>query len=559
MAQFYTLEEAARVLGMSAEELKTKAQHREVRAFLDGGSWRFRVVDVDELARRRGMGSDAELRLSDLEIPTTPSTSGDDIDLSEFNIGVADADLGAKTRDLPAGSDSGSDHDILLDDLSLPPGPVTGSSSVIIGMATSSRRPTDSDVRLIPDNTAQSGPRPSDSDVRLAPADARRPSASESRPKAPRPSDSDVKIKPSSPSDSDVTLKPTALSPADSDVTLIAEDTTDHFILKPGAGDTAVRKSPVAPAGPGSSAEVMPPGEPDSDFELSPSSMMDALQPDSGSDFELSALDESDEFEATPMLGPSDSDVTAADPGFSGINLSRPSDSGINLQMASGLGLKGASSIELTPLSGDEIKQQAAKPKPKAPAKPAPKKASMAETPIPSKAEKDIFDDTDFEVDALDSDGEDKTMQLEAASDFELEESDTGSEVFAIDEEDVDQNAATALGPASGLDDEEEDDVDFAAAASGEMASAWDVESESESAAPAGRGGRASAGASPMLAAAGATAEWGGLWIGLLGVTSIFMLFLAFVSMDLVRNLYEFQGNGPASGIVKSLAGLVGG
>src|SRR5271155_2353486 len=69
MAQFYTLEEAARVLGMSSEELKSKAQTREVRAFLDGGSWRFRVVDVDELARRRGLGSDAELRLSDLEVP----------------------------------------------------------------------------------------------------------------------------------------------------------------------------------------------------------------------------------------------------------------------------------------------------------------------------------------------------------------------------------------------------------------------------------------------------------------------------------------------------------
>jgi excisionase family DNA binding protein len=69
MAQFYTLEEAARVLGMSAEELKSKAQHREIRAFLDGGSWRFRVVDIDELARRRGLGSDAELRLSDTEVP----------------------------------------------------------------------------------------------------------------------------------------------------------------------------------------------------------------------------------------------------------------------------------------------------------------------------------------------------------------------------------------------------------------------------------------------------------------------------------------------------------
>ena len=34
MAQFYTLEEAARVLGMSPEELKSKAQHREIRAFL---------------------------------------------------------------------------------------------------------------------------------------------------------------------------------------------------------------------------------------------------------------------------------------------------------------------------------------------------------------------------------------------------------------------------------------------------------------------------------------------------------------------------------------------
>ena len=79
MAQFYTLEEAARVLGLSPEDLKSKAQTREVRAFLDGGSWRFRVVDMDELARRRGLGSDAELRLSDLECPppaADPAKSG---------------------------------------------------------------------------------------------------------------------------------------------------------------------------------------------------------------------------------------------------------------------------------------------------------------------------------------------------------------------------------------------------------------------------------------------------------------------------------------------------
>src|SRR4051812_16643624 len=103
MAQFYTLEEAARVLGMNPEDLETKAKQREVRAFLDGGSWRFRVVDIDELARRRGRGSDADLSLSDLELP--PASHSDD-----------DARLSAG---VPKAGGSDSDEDILLDDLSL--------------------------------------------------------------------------------------------------------------------------------------------------------------------------------------------------------------------------------------------------------------------------------------------------------------------------------------------------------------------------------------------------------------------------------------------------------
>src|SRR3954447_5393838 len=140
MAQFYTLEEAARVLGMSPEDLKAQAQQRKVRAFLDGGTWRFRVGDVDELARRRGMGSDAELRLSDLDIPVAPADEPDEIDLSEFQLGVADSDMAAPSMEMhttvPASSsssNSGDEQDILLDDLSLPPN-ATASSSVIIGM-----------------------------------------------------------------------------------------------------------------------------------------------------------------------------------------------------------------------------------------------------------------------------------------------------------------------------------------------------------------------------------------------------------------------------------------
>ena len=517
MAQFYTLEEAAKVLGMSAEELKAKAQSREVRAFLDGGSWRFRVVDVDELARRRGLGSDAELRLSDLDLPGGKSSGElEELDLSEFHLGVAKPDLGTESAHISKldkgkrkkSVDTGSDHDILVDDLTVPPSQITGSSSVIIGAPTSGGRPSDSDVRLVPEMVRGA----SDSDVQLA--------------------------------------APSLKQPSDSDVTLIKEDTADHGIISgsSSSSDTSVRVSPLL----GSSAEV-PAASSDSDFELNPSSeLIDALQPDSGSDFELSALDASDEFEATPMSKPSDSDVTASDPKLAGINLSRPSDSGINLQ--GGLGLGQADSIELAPLSDEalETTQRA-----KSTAKPAKPKQSLAATPPPSvkKGEKDIFDDTDFEVDVnlSDGDSDDKTVQLEAASDFDLEDNDTGSEVFAIDEEAVDQNASTAMAPSAFAEDDEEDEDDdgFDSAVSSEMG-AWSSSSEGsaspERSAPA------------MVMARDADQEWSGIWVGLLGFTTVCLLLAAFVAHDLVRNMYEYQSGGTlGSGLVRMISGMFGG
>jgi len=505
MAQFYTLEEAARVLGMSAEDLKSKAQAREVRAFLDSGSWRFRVVDVDELARRRGLGSDAELQLSDLEMPAAGGAGeSKDIDLSEFHLGVAKPDLGAETAQFgvskgskKSSETSSAEQDILLDELSVPPNPMTGSSSVIIG-GMSDKLPSDSDVRLVPDTVKGA-------------------------------------------SDSDVQLGPSLKQPSDSDVTLIKEDTADHGLLSD-SGETD--RSPLL----GSSAEVQ--AGSDSDFELNPSSeLIDALQPDSGSDFELSALDASDEFESTPLTKASDSDVTAADPKLSGINLSKPSDSGINLQGGPGLGIGQADSIELAPLSDDELKSTAPR---SAKAKPSKPKASLAATPPPAvkKGEKDIFDDTDFEVDVplSDSDSDDKTVQLEAASDFDLEDSDTGSEVFAIDEESVDQNASTAMAPSAFAEEDEEEDDGFESAVSSEMTAGW---SSSEGAVSPERAAPA------MVLSRDAEPEWSGLSIGLLGVTTVFLFFSLFIAHDLVRNLYEFrEGGSVGSGLVKAIAGL---
>ncbi len=346
-------------------------------------------------------------------------------------------------------------------------------------------------------------------------------------------------------------------APSDSDVTLIKEDTADHGILGFGSSsETEVPQKPML----GSSAEVAA-AESDSDFELNPSSeLIDALQPDSGSDFELSALDASDEFEATPISKASDSDVTASDPKLSGINLSKPSDSGINLQTSKGLGMGQADSIELAPLSDEEIPApkpgKTAPPKPKPTAKPSKPKPSLAATPPPSvkKGEKDIFDDTDFEVNVPlgDSDSDDKTVQLEAASDFDLD-SDTGSEVFAIDEEAVDQNASTAMAPSVFAADEEEDEEDdgFESAVSSEMAGGW---SSGDSAAGAERS------AAPVVLAREAEAEWSGVWVGVLAAASVCLFLASFVAWDLVRNLYEFQSAGTmGSGLVSQLAKMFGG
>ncbi|GAC1472760.1 MAG: hypothetical protein NVSMB9_20390 [Isosphaeraceae bacterium] len=505
MAQFYTLEEAARVLGMSPEELQARARHREVRAFLDDGSWRFRVADVDELARHRGLGGDAELQLSDLD--SVAPAEEKDLDLSEFRTGRGPH--GQPTGDFFRSEQkpgSGSDHDLLLDDLSLPPNPVTGSSSVIIGMGRGGKLPSDSDVLL-------ASPR----DFRM---------------------------------------------PGDSDVTLIARETSrrEHPGSGTGSGDTSARPGPL-----GSSAEV-PVSESGSDSELSPSSVSDALQPPSGSDFELGALDGSDEFESTPLRKPSDSDVTAADPGLSGINLSRPSDSGINLMGSGNLNLGGASSIELTPLSSSEIK-----PGPKASAKtainpaPARSKPSLSDTPPPGvrKGEKDIFDDTDFEVDALASDtddSEDKTMRLEAASDFEIEESDTGSEVFAIDEEDVDQNAATTIGSVA-VDDEEEalvsgrsfeDDLPENPLMAQELLTHDEAKLHRDRIPVYDRD---SPQRSPMVVA---NAEWGPVSMSLLGMATVMTMLLAFVTMDLALNFGMRDEGSVSFGLVKLFARAFG-
>ena len=549
MAQFYTLEEAARVLGMGPDELSQKAQQREVRGFMDGGTWQFRTSDIEELARKLGQGSEPDLSLPDLDLGALhaagDASEGNDFDLSEFHLDAAEAPL-----------ESGGEHEILLDEGALPPAPHGNSSSTIIGLdkAPIPGLPSASDIRLAPsDSGVVIGP--SVSDITLAPSDSGVTPAPAPSP-GPNPgrtvSDSDVSLAPAGPAASDIRLVPSGSGLSDSDVTLFHESADSASSL----GEPVKPGSPRIARPPGSSAEVRTAGKPsydeDSDFELAAS---DAL-PDDGSDFELTALESGDDFETIPR-SPGASDVTGFLPSASGIDLARPSDSGINLQGASGLNphLSGlGSSPAPSPRKNPNQDLLSATSLGKAP-------DLLSATSLPTAAEKNLFDDTDFEVDVVESD-DSRTVQLDAASDFDLNESgsDHTSEVFAVDEDDVDVNAATALRASP-----------VGASSSGAVAADWSDDSSPAAGALRPRAGSreeaepaafedegAPAPAVRLASASASQAEWGGLWVGLLGVATVTTALLAFVCMDLALNVHAGRGGSLYYGLAKQLAGLIG-
>jgi hypothetical protein len=71
---YYTLPEAAQVLGMNPDELKQMAQKKEIRSFQDRGTLRFRIQDIQELGRRRGSNSEPDLVLGEAP-PVTPKVA----------------------------------------------------------------------------------------------------------------------------------------------------------------------------------------------------------------------------------------------------------------------------------------------------------------------------------------------------------------------------------------------------------------------------------------------------------------------------------------------------
>lgn len=157
MAQkYYNSSETAKILGKTTDEVKKMLEQRELHGYRDGADWKFKVEDIDRIAKQSGSpssGSDedvGDVLLSEVALgQSDPGLSGTVIGLNvggrlavDSDIRLAESDLALsalneestetakkKADAAPKGQDSGL---MLESDLKL------GESSVVIGARASS-------------------------------------------------------------------------------------------------------------------------------------------------------------------------------------------------------------------------------------------------------------------------------------------------------------------------------------------------------------------------------------------------------------------------------------
>lgn len=186
--KYLSLEEAAKLLGVSTIELTRLREEGQVRGFADRGTWKFRQEDVEKTKRIRQSDSSPD-------VPLVTEDENEEFGSSVVLGGEEEDELGAQPtiirgsalddEDLDAGT-SDSDVRLILDDSLVN----SGDSKLDVSLSVDS----DSDVRLTEDNKKSGSTDQSDSDVKLvtqdSDSDVRLADVDDSGPK----SDSDVKI-----------------------------------------------------------------------------------------------------------------------------------------------------------------------------------------------------------------------------------------------------------------------------------------------------------------------------------------------------------------------------
>lgn len=450
MQQYYTLEEAADKLDMSPDELREMAKKKQVRAFQDRGTWRFRAQEIDEMVRARGLGSDPEVRPASGSTPRSPKPkSGPKIPAAEDDKIAIDFSLDSGEASKPKSGPKSPKSPTRS------PRPAKGDSDVRLVMdgGLDFQIELDSDVRLEESGpksgSRKKGDRPSDSSVKLANE---------------RPSDSDVKVVPDQRPDSDVRPRP-GKSPSDSDIRLqdaaragkrppsdpgVTEELID---LDAEEARLAQQKQPPAKKPRLTQASNQPALPASSPFELSENDMRleePTVPPrtpakkdkDSSSDFELVPFDKSkspgDLGSGEIPLLQDDEEVTLGDlarpgAGNSGINLQEPADSGISLEDGGSDEIE----FELSLDSGTTPRPAKEAPKSGKPAKP----AKHAKPAKPAKGKEDEDSSSEFELSLDESPSDPSSSEFELSLDssdaigLQSEESSDSEFELTLDEE----------------------------------------------------------------------------------------------------------------------------
>lgn len=290
--KYLSLDEAAQQLGLRNDELNRLRERGEVRGFADRGTWKFKVEDIEELARSRQADSDPEVPMFMEDIPD----SEEELELPAW--GTPDSELAI-----------GGESAMVLDD-----DDDTSDDPTVIRKSVDPLNSSDSDVRLVFDepmlvvdsDDEEAVPTDSDSDVRLV-----------------------GNIVPELDSDSDVKLVNDLDS--DSDVKLVGEDTINDITLSIGEPPQLGSDSDVRLVGAGTESDVsLLLGEPpklgsDSEIRVKPPEFSDdditaaiGDVPELGSDSEI-RLGIPDDDEEAILLGDSpnmdsDSDVQIGSP-----------------------------------------------------------------------------------------------------------------------------------------------------------------------------------------------------------------------------------------------------
>ncbi|HKI30356.1 MAG TPA: hypothetical protein VKA46_00595 [Gemmataceae bacterium] len=478
MLQYYTLEQAANMLGVGPDMAKKLLDEHKVRQYRDGrGGVRYVAAAVNELARALGRGSEPELPLG--EAPKAKSGSsprpsklakGQDEDDStfDFDLPLDDSAEVAIGREKLGGAGSSKK---------------SGSGGKKAGPKSPSPKSpapkpgSDSDVRLVTDGSDLEFQISADSDVKMvdeADASSSKSGASAAsksgkpRGTAGSPEDSEVRIVPIEvPSDSDVRIseeeqgnvvldQPPGKKHSDSDIRLeeVAraaprpdEKSDDALVTEEIDLDAEERKAAEKAKSKGGRSKMKrvdspPPLPTSSPFELSEDDLEIPAEgakkkKDSSSDFELTpgtdSSDDSLEFGSAEIAGTapppkkpaddsSDEEVALGElsaSGASGINLDAPMDSGISLEGGEGSGDE--MEFELSLDSGSTPK-----PGPKS-GKSKPAKAPKAPQPEDSDSEFELTLDADSSAEqpVLQPSAED-SAEADSDSEFELTLDDSG-------------------------------------------------------------------------------------------------------------------------------------